>query len=128
VVVRRYADALFQLGDEKGSLDKLVQEFRVIKDVFQENKLETFLAHPRVDNAKKNEFLDDVFNGFSRECINTLKLLVKQHRINIVPSVVDHFIQLVNESQGIAEATVYSVRPLTDDELKQLETPTAKRF
>src|SRR5699024_91570 len=128
IVARRYADALFQLGDEKGSLDQLVDEFRLIKDVFQENELQAFLAHPRVALDKKYAFLDRVFAGFSRECVNTIKLLVKRLRIHIVTSVVDHFIQLVNDAQGIAEATVYSVRPLSDEELKQLEKPIADRF
>src|SRR5699024_10377837 len=127
IVARRYADALFQLGDEKGSLDQLVDEFRLIKDVFQENDLIAFLVHPRIAIDQKYSFLDRVFAGFSRECVNTIKLLVKRHRIHIVPSVVDHFIQLVNDARGIADATVYSDRPLSDEELKQLEKTIAER-
>jgi len=129
VVAKRYADALFQLGNEKKVLDKLVDEFLVVKEVFQANKkLVTFLEHPRVDNAKKKQFLGEVFQGLSNDVVNTLKMLVERHRIEIIPSVIDHLSQLANDAKGIAVANVYSVRALSDAELKQLEQTFAKRL
>lgn len=38
VIAKRYADALFQLGTEKASLNQLLEEFRVVKDVFEDNE------------------------------------------------------------------------------------------
>ncbi|SHG69129.1 F0F1 ATP synthase subunit delta [Ornithinibacillus halophilus] len=129
VVAKRYADALFQLGNEKDTLDQLVEEFRVVNQVFKENKdLNTFLMHPRVNNAKKKQFVEEVFQGMSNDVVNTMKLLVERQRTDIATSVIDHFIQLVNDAKGIAQAVVYSVRELSDTERKELETTFAKRF
>src|SRR5699024_11045155 len=129
VVTSRYAEALCQLGNEKGTLDQLVEECHVLKSIFNENKkLVPFLEHPRVDNDKKNQFMNDVFQGFSDDVLNTLKLLTERHRVAIVPAIIDHFTQLVNDVKGIAEAKVYSVRELSEDEKEQLETVFAKRF
>ncbi|QKY70477.1 F0F1 ATP synthase subunit delta [Lentibacillus sp. CBA3610] len=129
VVANRYAEALFQLGDEKGILEQLASEFHVLKSIFDENEqLAPFLEHPRVNNDRKKAFIDEVFQGFSNDVINTMKLLITRDRIGLVPSITDHFTRMVNDVKGIAEAKVYSVRELSDDERKQLEETFAKRF
>ncbi|MFC4558075.1 F0F1 ATP synthase subunit delta [Virgibacillus kekensis] len=129
VVAKRYADALFQLGSEKAATDVLVEEFRTVKDIFQDDKkLQAFLQHPRISNEKKKQFIDEVFKSFSKDVVNTLKILIERHRIGLITSIVDFFVQLVNDAQGIAEATVYSVRELSDTEKEQLQNTFAKRF
>lgn len=129
VVAKRYADALFQLGNEQGKTEQLAEEFRVLKEVFQnDDKLKAFLKHPRVNNEKKNQLIDETFKSFSNDVVNTLKILLERHHIDIVPSIIDHFIYLTNDAKGIAEATVYSVRQFSDDEIKKLEKTFAKRL
>ena len=129
VVAKRYADALFQLGHEKDLLDKLVKELRVVKDVFEDNdELYTFLKHPRVDHGKKKQLLEEAFKGLQDVVVNTLKILVDRHRVDITPSIIDLFIEKVNDAKGIAEASVYSVRELSGKELKNLESNLAKKF
>ncbi|MFD1362032.1 F0F1 ATP synthase subunit delta [Lentibacillus salinarum] len=129
VAANRYAEALFQLGNEKGTLEQLVKESEVLKSIFNENEqLVTFMEHPRINHDKKMQFLGDVFQGFSDDVLKTLKLLAERHRIGIVPAILDAFIHLVNEAKGIAEAKVYSVRKLSESEKEQLEITFAKRF
>ncbi|MEN1967684.1 F0F1 ATP synthase subunit delta [Lentibacillus sp. N15] len=129
IVARRYADALFQLGNEKQITDTLVEDFLVVKEVFQENqKLVTFLKHPRVHNAKKKQFIEEVFQGMSNDVVNTLKMLVERHRIEIIPSIIDHLSLLANDAKGTAEADAYSVRALSEAELEQLAQTFAKRL
>ncbi|WP_026907712.1 F0F1 ATP synthase subunit delta [Paucisalibacillus globulus] len=129
VVAKRYADALFQLASEKSSLNDYLEELRVVKQVFEENKeLQTFLAHPRVTNEKKRIFLDEVFAGVSQDVLNTLKILVERHRVGITTDVVDAFETLVNEASGVAQGKVYSVRKLSDAEKADLELSFAKRL
>lgn len=129
IAARRYAEALFQLGDEKDTLEQLSEELRVVQEVFQDNKeIYTFLKHPRVSHEKKKQFLEEAFQGLQADVINTIKLLVERHRIEITPTVVDHFNQMVNDAKGIAEAQVYSVRELSDSEQQALSITFAKRI
>ncbi|ALX49891.1 F0F1 ATP synthase subunit delta [Lentibacillus amyloliquefaciens] len=129
VVASRYAEALFQIGNEKGTLEQLVEESHVLKSVFNENdQIVEFLEHPRVNKDKKSQFLDDVFQSFSDDVLKTLKLLASRHRVTLVPSIIDHFNQMVNDVKEIAEAKVYSVRELSESEKEQLEKSFAKRF
>jgi len=129
VVSKRYAEALFQLGQEKGNLDQLKEEFLTVQEVFESSKeLQTFLMHPRVDDAARKKLITEAFGGLQADVVNTVKLLVDARRTAIIPSVVDQFIQLVNDAEGIAEATVYSVRALSDAEKQQLEQSFKKRL
>lgn len=129
VVAKRYAEALFQLGSEKSTLDNLDQEALVVQKVFEQNKkLHSFLTHPGVTNDKKKQFITEVFKGMSADMLNTMKLLVGRNRAELMPLIVDQFIHLSNDAKGIAEATVYSVRALSVDEIQKLENTFAKRF
>src|SRR5690625_2737253 len=129
IAARRYAEALFQLGDEKNTLEQINEELQVVQEVFHKNEqVYTFLKHPRVNHEQKKQFVDDVFQGLQADVINTIKLLVERHRIEITPTIVDHFNQMVNDAKGIAEAKVYSVRKLSDSEQQALSVSFAKRF
>ncbi|MEI3607765.1 F0F1 ATP synthase subunit delta [Pseudogracilibacillus sp. SE30717A] len=123
VVAKRYADALFQLSSEKNSVDKLVAELPVVKEVFQnDKKIGDFLNHPRISNDEKMKLIDEAFKQCDRDVINMLKILVERHRINALSEVVDAFIEQYNEANGIADATVYSVRALSEEEQAKVES------
>src|SRR5690625_304229 len=129
VVAKRYADALFQLATEKSIDEKLISELQTVKQVFQDDdQLSSFLNHPRVTNEKKLQLIDTSFEKLNKYIVNTLKLLVERHRIDNVTAIVDEYNHLYNEANGIAVATVYSTRALTDDEKAQLEASYQKRF
>src|SRR5699024_7985086 len=103
VVAKRYAEALFQLGQEKESLYDLVDQFHVVSDVFKNNEqLYTFLEHPRINNEKKKQFIQKMFQGLQSDVVNTIKLLVDRQRAEITPSIINYFTQMVNDAKGIA--------------------------
>lgn len=129
IAARRYAEALFQLANEKDMIDQLLEELSVVREVFSKHEqLHTFLKHPRVNSAKKKQLLDEVFQNMHKYIINILKLLVERERTEITPSIIDHYFQMVNDAKGIAEAKVFSVRKLTADEKDALSNSFAKRF
>mgnify|MGYP001254011044 CR=1 FL=1 len=129
VVAKRYAKALFELGEEKSILDELADELTVVKSIFENDEsLNKFYENPRVSREKKIELTRQVFKDLSQTTLNTLLLLVEKRRINLVSEVVQSFVDLKNEASGIAEADVYSVRELTEDEKKQIQTVFEKKL
>src|SRR5690625_1996848 len=128
-VAKRYAEALFQLGNEKDVIDQLVEELRAVREIFIEHEqLDIFLKNPRVSIEQKKQFLEEIFQSIHRDIVNTLKLLVERERTEITPSIIDHFFQMVNDAKGIIEAKVFSVRKLTDAEKSSLSKNFANRF
>ncbi|WP_181346775.1 F0F1 ATP synthase subunit delta [Thalassobacillus sp. CUG 92003] len=129
IVAKRYADALFQLGDEHSQLDQFETELRTLRAVLQDNKkFVTFLKHPRISVDKKKQLISEAFQSFSPVIINTLKLLIDRHREEIFPELAEQFIARMNDAKGIAEADVYSVRELGEEEKKQVSTVFAQKL
>ncbi|MCM3586878.1 F0F1 ATP synthase subunit delta [Mesobacillus maritimus] len=127
-VAKRYALALFQVASEQNLLDTVEGELRVVKEVFQNNTgLTPVLASPNITLEKKKELLNQAFASASPYVLNTLMLLVDRHRTALITEVADQFIELVNEAKGLAEAKVYSVQPLTDEQKEALSLAFAPK-
>jgi|SRR5699024_25161 len=122
VVAKRYAEALFQLANEQDIAAQLISELGTVKEVFEKDKqLIDFLSHPRINLQDKKQLIDDAFKSSHKVVLNTLKILVERHRLTEVVAIIDYYTHLYNEANGIATATVYSVRPLSDEEKTSLE-------
>ncbi|GAE92502.1 ATP synthase delta chain [Gracilibacillus boraciitolerans JCM 21714] len=128
-VAKRYAEALFQIAVEKETIDFLETELTTVKEVFQTNQeILPFLQHPKVNVKEKKQLLNEAFAGFSKDVLHTLSLLVDRHNEEIIPDVVDHFISFANEANGIKQATVFSVRALTDAEKEEISQVFTKKL
>lgn len=128
IIAKRYANALFQLGQEQSKLEQMETELRTLREVYRHNhELVTFLQHPRVTVDQKKKLVNDSFNTFSTEIVNTLKLLIDRHREEIVPEMIEAFIIKMNDAKGIADATVYSTRELSDQEKKRISETFAPK-
>lgn len=129
VVAKRYAVALFEIGKGKSNLDQLEEELLVVKDIFKNDQsLQQFLENPRLSSEQKKELIRNVFKDVTKETLNTLQLMIDKRRIDIIEDVVDEFLKMKNEARGIAEADVYSVRELTEEEKKQIQDAFAKKM
>ncbi|MFC3886422.1 F0F1 ATP synthase subunit delta [Bacillus songklensis] len=128
LVAKRYALALFQLAQEQNAVNEFEEQLLVIKKVFEENReLLVVLKHPKVSFEQKQALLKEAFSTLLPQIQNTLSLLLERHRIGIVIEMVSDFVELANESKGTAEATVYSVRPLTENEGQALSESFARK-
>ncbi|MDQ0269256.1 F0F1 ATP synthase subunit delta [Cytobacillus purgationiresistens] len=128
IVAKRYALALFQLANEHQLLDQMEEELRAVKDVVNHNsEFKAVLKSPKLPIEKKKEIVKEAFASVNTYVLNTLLIMIERHREDHISGVVDHFISQANELKGIAEATVYSVRPLSDDERKELSASFAAK-
>jgi F-type H+-transporting ATPase subunit delta len=127
-VAKRYALALFQLSKENHLLDKMEEELRVVKQVVTSSKdLNSVLKSPKVTIEKKKEIVKASFANLNPYVLNTLMILIDRHREEQIADVVDSFINLANDERGIAEAKVYSIRPLTEEETNALSATFAAK-
>lgn len=125
---KRYALALFQLAQEQNLLDQVEEELRAVKEVVIRNpNLKALLNSPKVSKEKKKEILTEAFGSANKYVLNTIMLLVDRHREGEIPGMVDSFISLANDARGIAEAKVYSIRPLTEAESQALSASFAAK-
>jgi F-type H+-transporting ATPase subunit delta len=130
VVAKRYALALFDLAKASGKIDDVEQQLTSVNAVLTESKeLRTVLEHPKVSIEKKKSLLKDIFSSsLSEEVLHTLYILVDRKREEVLEALVRQFTVLANKERGIADATVYSVKALSDSEMNALTDVFAKRL
>ena len=82
---RVYAEALFEVGRDKGKLDALRQQLGQFADEVDRNReLQVFFFSPYLSTAEKQEGIERAISGAEPELINFLDLLVEKHRMTEV--------------------------------------------
>ncbi|WP_062200028.1 F0F1 ATP synthase subunit delta [Massilibacterium senegalense] len=130
VVASRYAGALFELAKEQGKIDGIEGELRTVETVLgQTPNFFTVVNHPKITKENKKKLIKDTFGtSVSSYVLNLLFVLVDSHRIGIVKEVIASFYELANEERSIAEAYVYTVSPLTEEQTNTLRAMLSKRL
>ncbi|MEJ9210504.1 F0F1 ATP synthase subunit delta [Bacillus smithii] len=128
IVANRYAAALFQVAKENDQVALIGEQMRVVKEVLQQTpELLFFLKLPKVDMSKKKELVQQAFSTASPFIVNTLLLMMENHREDNLLEMAEEYIALANNERGIAEATVTSVRPLNEEEKSSLSAVLAEK-
>lgn len=79
---RVYAEALFEVGRDKGTLDALQQQLGEFADAVDRNReLQVFFFSPYLSSAEKKEGIAKAISGAEPELINFLGLLVEKQRM-----------------------------------------------
>lgn len=130
MIAKRYAVALFEIAKEQNRVDRFEEELILFRDVINaDDKLKHFFEHPKLDVDKKKDVIRETFASvLSEQTIHTLYLMFDHHREAVILDLIKQYVDLANEERGIAEATVYSVRPLSDRESSALSEVFAKRI
>jgi F-type H+-transporting ATPase subunit delta len=82
---RVYAEALFEVGRDKGKLDTLQQQLAQFADEVDRNReLQVFFFSPYLSTAEKQEGIERAISGAEPELVNFLELLVDKHRMTEV--------------------------------------------
>jgi F-type H+-transporting ATPase subunit delta len=117
-VAKRYAIAVFELAKEQNAVAQITEELKVVNEVVENTDLfDTFFKHPKVTREQKKDLVKASFHGkISDTLLNTLFLLIDKKREGILFKLVEEFLKLTNEEQGVAEAKVFTAKPLTDGE------------
>ncbi|MDE5414699.1 F0F1 ATP synthase subunit delta [Alkalihalobacterium chitinilyticum] len=128
-VANRYAVALFQLAKEKDILKQIGEDLQLVKAVFEQTeRLSNVLEHPKVLEEQKVKLIKDSFaDAVSAYVLNTLLIMVKQKKGNLVIPFINKYQELAYEAQGVAVAKVYTVKALSEEDKQQVSTTFAKK-
>lgn len=128
IVAERYAIALYQLAKEQNAVQAIENELRIVKKVLIENpEFITLLNSPKLSLDEKKNVIRGTFSDASPFVLNTLMLLTDRHREHEMVAMAEAFVELANKERGVAEAIVYSVRPLTAKETQAISATFASK-
>ncbi|MFH1682106.1 MAG: ATP synthase F1 subunit delta [Candidatus Eisenbacteria bacterium] len=115
---RIYAGALFELARDAGALEERLGEARALLEILgMEPRFQEALASPRLETARKNEFVREVFGDrFSRDLRSLVLLLIEKGRQLLLREILEAFIELSEAERGRLRARVATAAPLTEEE------------
>jgi ATP synthase F1 delta subunit len=118
-----YGRALYALAEETGRTEDFRQELTAIREIFDnEDAFRTVLASPGVVKAEKKQILKAVFEGrVSTDILSFLCILIDKHRVHYLDRIVSEYIRIDDEEHRIGEGVIYSVVPLTDEQISSFE-------
>lgn len=118
----RYAMALFSLAKEKDAIAKYQKQIKQMGEVLNKNE-ELYTIFNSAFISKKDRFsaVERVFNGYEKDVINFLKVLIMNHRLNNYELIFHTFNSLANEEQNILEGIIYSTSKLEPKKIAEIE-------
>ena len=134
-VSKRYAKALFSLGQEDGNFGEYGQNLFEFVKFFQDNEdFRKVVSNPIFALEDRRKILEVVLerSDFSGLMKNFLNLLLDKNRIEAIEAIADTYSTLTDEVSGVAKAEILTAMPLKDEVLerikKSLEGLTAKKI
>lgn len=123
-VSKRYAKALFGLGQEDGNFERYGRELLDFASFFRANKdFRQVIANPifALEDRKKVLKLALRKSDFSDVVKHFLNLLLDKNRIPAIEAISEYYSRLTDEVSGVARAEVLTARPLKEKALERLE-------
>ena len=106
---RVYAEALFEVGRDKGKLDTLQQQLGEFSDAVGRNhELQVFFFSPYLSSEEKKEGLKRAISGAEPELVNFLELLIDKHRMTEIFRMRREFEELWKRENRRIDVTVTS--------------------
>ncbi|HEY3082897.1 MAG TPA: ATP synthase F1 subunit delta [Chloroflexota bacterium] len=116
-VARRYARAAFELALDRGeSLDSWLSDLRAIETALSDPAVAAVLAGPRLPFEQKRALVERALGRVDELRRNLVYMLIESGRIEALGAIVRELQRLVNEHNGVAEATITTAVPLSEAE------------
>ena len=113
----RYAQAVFSLGKERGTLDVWQSDLTDLATITGDSRVSSYLSNPSITADTKLATLEaSLPSTVQPELRNLAKLLVVRNRTNLIPQIREIFEDQVRTERGITVAQVTTAEPLTADE------------
>ena len=123
-VAKRYAKALFDLGQEDGQFEKYGQDLSEFVTFYKQNdEFRQVISNPVFPVHERKEILDFVLEKgeFSGMSMSFLRLLLDKNRIGAIEAIMSHYQALTDEVSNIARAEITTARPLKAGSRERLE-------
>ncbi len=125
-----YGTALFEAARETGKTELINEEAGQLLEIFREEPdLQKFVCTPGISAEEKKKVLENVFRGkICDELLNFLFVLADKGRMMHFEKMIKSYRKLMDKEEGVSYGKVYSVIPLTDEQISGLEKDASKLF
>jgi len=116
IAARRYAEAVFQIARDQGTIDQWRAEVQTVGSVFADPEVLGLLENANVPHQAREDVLNHTLEGISPLALNFARLLVQRRRVALAPQVAEVFRELADAYVGVAHAEVTTAVDVDDSE------------
>lgn len=130
IIASRYAEALFQVGEESNSTEKLYNELKAVVDIINVNKeFSNILKSPIVSKKEKKTLITNIFGStLDNEMLNFMKILADKDRLNLLANMEEAFKALLNDKNNILEGVAITAVPMNEGEVNELQAKLSAKY
>lgn len=125
-VAKRYAQALFEVAEDKQLIDDIEDDIQTVVQVFEKENVQALFANPSMEHEDKLSFVDAFSGQLQAETANFLKTLIDRDRESELQNIATYFTKYANEANGVVNATVTTAEPLQASEREQVAEQFSK--
>ena len=131
IATKRYALALFELGQENSELNKIKIESKNLQNLIK--KSSEFMSLVKDPTYKRNEQLEAIklvseeFK-FTKTFSKFLSFLCFKRRLFYLENILNNFLQLISKSKGEIEAKLSSSKELSQVEIENIQKQLSENF
>jgi F-type H+-transporting ATPase subunit delta len=116
-VARVYAEALFEIGRSRSTVDEFAEELDAFLELTRrEEEIFLFLTSPVLDTSVKIDLLRSALEGrLSETTTDFLCLLIRKRRFLAMPAITEVFRGMADDFSGRTRATVRTAIPLSEE-------------
>jgi len=128
-LARPYAEAVFLMAEEKGSIDKWSDALEFLKLVMSDELISKFADNPKVSQAMLEKAMLDISKDqLDEEGLNLIKLLIKNDRLQLVSEVQEQYEIKKAQKSGELNVEITSAFPMSESDQKELVKSLSTAF
>ncbi|MFB3895151.1 MAG: ATP synthase F1 subunit delta [bacterium] len=122
IVAEVYAKALLAAAKQRHQMDIIADEIEFLMPIVTAKiGLGRFLQSPRINAKTKYNLITQVLQDrISPLLLSLLRILLKKHRVDYGVDILNEYLRLVDDEQGVIAAKVITATPLDDEKHKDL--------
>ena len=127
--VGKYAEAIFLIAEEDGSLEAIYDDLKTVDAVLSSNpEYINILDTPALPKEERLGLIKEAFSSLSENARNLIGILTEKRIMHTFTKLFRDFTRLYNEKAGILEAEVVSAVALSDNQISSLAEKLSKKL
>jgi len=121
-VALRYAEALFQIGEEEKKTDKLFLEIKEIISILSLNQeYLDVLSSAFLSFQEKEDLVSKAFKDFDKDIMSFIKVIIKNSRGHELIEILNGYVSLVNKKNSVLEGYIFVTEKLDEKLIRKIE-------
>lgn len=127
-IARPYAEAVFKLADQGGSLSAWSEMLDTLAQVAGNADMQLCIGNPNLTRGQLAGLFLSTAKGLNEEGRNLVQVLAENSRLAVLPQIREQFEVLKHEREGVLEARIVSAFPIDDTQKSALVADLERKF